>query len=48
MQRILDESQKILLGALELFMRIGVKSVSMDDLARELGISKKTIYKHFS
>ena len=44
----MDESQKILMGAIELFMRIGVKSVSMDDLARELGISKKTIYKHFS
>ena len=28
-------------------MRIGIKSVSMDDIARELGISKKTIYKHF-
>ena len=28
-------------------MRVGIKSVSMDDLARELGISKKTIYKHF-
>ena len=29
-------------------MRIGIKSVSMDDIARELGVSKKTIYKHFS
>ena len=28
-------------------MRIGIKSVSMDDIAREIGISKKTIYKHF-
>jgi AcrR family transcriptional regulator len=44
----LEESQKILHGAAELFMRIGIKSVSMDDLARELGISKKTIYKHFA
>ena len=31
-----------------MYMRIGIKSVSMDDLARELGISKKTIYKHYS
>ena len=28
-------------------MKYGIKSVSMDDLARELGMSKKTIYKHF-
>jgi AcrR family transcriptional regulator len=44
----LEESVKILQGAAHLFMRIGIKSVSMDDIARELGVSKKTIYKHFS
>lgn len=43
----MEESQKILTGAAELFMRIGIKSVSMDDIAREIGVSKKTIYKHF-
>ena len=26
-------------------MRIGIRSVSMDDIARELGISKKTLYQ---
>ena len=26
-------------------MRLGIKSVSMDDIAREMGISKKTIYQ---
>lgn len=26
-------------------MRYGIKSVTMDDIARELGISKKTLYK---
>ncbi len=30
------------------FLRLGIKSVTMDDLARELGISKKTIYKYFA
>lgn len=30
-----------------LFMRYGIKSVSMDDIARELGISKKTLYQFF-
>ncbi len=29
-----------------LFMRFGVRSVTMDDLAREAGVSKKTIYQH--
>ncbi len=34
----------ILSAAFELFMNLGVRSVSMDDLAQKLGISKKTIY----
>jgi AcrR family transcriptional regulator len=29
----------------ELFMRYGIKSLTMDDVARELGISKKTLYQ---
>ena len=29
------------------FLTLGFKSVTMDDLAREMGISKKTIYSHF-
>lgn len=35
-------------AAVDLFWRYGVKSVTMDDIAKELGISKKTIYQHFS
>lgn len=31
----------------ELFLQYGIKSLSMDDIARELGISKKTLYHHF-
>lgn len=31
----------------ELFFQFGIKSVSMDDIASKLGISKKTIYQHF-
>ena len=31
--------------AIELYKRLGIKSVSMDDVARELGISKKTLYQ---
>jgi AcrR family transcriptional regulator len=29
------------------FLKFGFKSVTMDDLANDLGISKKTIYKYF-
>ncbi len=36
--------KKLLDSAHELFLKYGVKSVSMDDIARMLGISKKTIY----
>lgn len=38
---------KILLGATELFLNYGFKSVTMDDIANNLGMSKKTIYQHF-
>ena len=31
----------------ELFMKFGIRSVTMDEIASELGISKKTIYLHF-
>lgn len=38
---------RILQKAEELFFTLGFKSVTMDDIASELGISKKTIYQHF-
>jgi len=31
----------------DMFKTYGIKSVTMDDVARELGISKKTLYQHF-
>ncbi|MEP5340122.1 MAG: TetR/AcrR family transcriptional regulator [Algibacter sp.] len=40
-------NEKILLGATELFLNYGFKSVTMDDIANTLGISKKTIYQHY-
>lgn len=40
--------QKILEKAGEMFLKLGYKSVTMDDIAKELGISKKTLYKLFS
>lgn len=39
--------EKILEKATEMFLNIGFKSVTMDDISNELGISKKTIYTHF-
>ncbi|WP_299826355.1 TetR/AcrR family transcriptional regulator [uncultured Pontibacter sp.] len=38
---------KITQSAFELFCRKGIKSVSMDDIAQHLSMSKKTIYKWF-
>ncbi len=43
----LEIKQKILKGAESLFMRYGVRSISMDDIARHLSVSKKTLYQHF-
>ncbi len=40
--------EKILKGAEDLFMRYGVRSISMDDIARHLSVSKKTLYQHFT
>lgn len=39
--------ERILDKAIELFFRYGIRTITMDDIARELGISKKTIYQHF-
>lgn len=38
---------KIISKASELFLKLGFKSVTMDDIAGEMCISKKTIYKYF-
>ena len=40
--------EKILHNATEMFLNIGFKSVTMDDIATNSGISKKTIYAHYS
>ena len=38
---------KIIHKSVDLFLNLGFKSVTMDDIANEMGISKKTIYVHF-
>jgi AcrR family transcriptional regulator len=39
---------RILSGSKDLFTRFGIRSVTMDDIANHLGISKKTIYQHYA
>ncbi len=43
-----EEVQKnIIKTACDLFFRLGIRSVSIDDICHELGISKKTFYVYF-
>ena len=39
--------ENILNKTFDLVMKYGIKSVSMDDISRSIGISKKTIYQYF-
>ena len=39
---------KIMHAAVELFLQYGFKNVTMDDIARRAGISKKTLYQHYA
>ncbi|HEY4652761.1 MAG TPA: TetR/AcrR family transcriptional regulator [Pontibacter sp.] len=48
LEEITDARKKISETAFQLFCQRGIKSVSMDDIAQFLGMSKKTIYKWFS
>lgn len=43
----LQTKEKILKGAENLFIKYGIRSISMDDIARHLSVSKKTLYQHF-
>lgn len=40
--------EEIICKSEELFLTLGFKNVTMDDIASTMGISKKTIYIHFS
>ncbi|MCT4603013.1 MAG: TetR/AcrR family transcriptional regulator [Marinifilum sp.] len=42
-----NQKEDIIEVCWELFFQFGIKSVTMDDIANKLGISKKTIYQHF-
>lgn len=41
----MNDKGQILLTAFDLFSQYGIKKVSMDDIARSLRISKRTLYE---
>lgn len=43
----MEPQEKILKTAIELFFKYGIKRITMDDVAKELGMSKKTIYQYY-
>ena len=44
----MEPKERILVKAHELFMQYGIRSVSMDDIANNLGMSKKTLYQYYA
>ncbi|MFX7878868.1 helix-turn-helix domain-containing protein, partial [Acinetobacter baumannii] len=44
----MEIEERILYKAHEMFMRYGIRSVSMDEIASQLGVSKKTIYQYYT
>lgn len=44
----MEAKERILVKAEELFMQFGIRSVSMDDIANSLGMSKKTLYQYYA
>lgn len=44
---MLETPKEYIAKVCNMFKSYGIKSVTMDDVARELGISKKTLYTHF-
>ena len=43
-----DQKSHIIKTAGEMFFRLGIRSVSIDDICHELGMSKKTFYVYFA
>ncbi len=42
------EEERLVEKAGELFIRYGIKSMTMDEISRQMGISKKTLYQYVS
>lgn len=43
----MDTRTKIIIASTDLFLHDGIKSITMDDVARNIGISKRTLYENF-
>lgn len=41
-----EKKRELILQATDIYMRYGIKSMTMDEMARQLGVSKKTLYQH--
>ena len=44
----MDPKERILVKSEELFLQFGIRSVSMDDISNNLGMSKKTLYQYYA
>ena len=44
----MEPKERIIKEARSLFFRLGIRSVTMDDIAAQVGMSKKTLYQHFA
>ena len=44
----MEPKERILIKAEEQFLQFGIRSVSMDDIANNLGMSKKTLYQYYA
>ena len=42
-----NKRQEIIDKVMGLYLKFGIRSVTMDDIVREVGISKKTLYQYF-
>lgn len=45
---MVETQERILQKGQDLFLRYGIRSITMDEIAAQLGMSKKTIYQYFS
>ena len=43
----METADRIVQAAYHLFIKFGIRSITMDDVARELSVSKKTLYRCF-
>lgn len=46
--KLSDQKCNIIKTAGDMFFRLGIRSVSIDDICREMGMSKKTFYVYFA